>query len=78
MPRVPPVAPCSPRLRPRGPRRNQCGHSVAPGHPKPGYAVAWIDHSDTAVVGKTRDGGATWALTLTDVGVGYPSDVFFI
>ena len=78
MPRVPPVAPCSPRLRPRGPRRNQCGHSVAPGHPKPGYAVAWIDHSDTAVVGKTRDGGATWALTLTDVGVGYPSDVFFL
>ena len=43
-----------------------------------GYAVAWIDHSDIAVVGKTRDGGATWALTLTDVGVGYPSDVFFL
>lgn len=43
-----------------------------------GYATAWIDHSDIAVVGKTRDGGATWTLTLTDVGVGYPSDVFFL
>jgi photosystem II stability/assembly factor-like uncharacterized protein len=43
-----------------------------------GYAVSWIDHLDTAVVGKTTDGGATWALTLNDVGVGYPSDVFFL
>jgi photosystem II stability/assembly factor-like uncharacterized protein len=42
-----------------------------------GYAVAWIDHSDIGVVGKTNDGGATWVLRLTDVGVGYPSDVFF-
>jgi photosystem II stability/assembly factor-like uncharacterized protein len=42
-----------------------------------GYAVAWIDHNGTAVVGKTKDGGATWVLTLTDVGVGYPEDVFF-
>jgi photosystem II stability/assembly factor-like uncharacterized protein len=42
-----------------------------------GYAVAWIDHSDIAVVGKTNDGGASWLLTLTDVGVGYPNDVFF-
>jgi photosystem II stability/assembly factor-like uncharacterized protein len=43
-----------------------------------GYAVAWIDHSDIGVVGKTTDGGATWALTLTDAGVGYPSDVVFL
>ena len=46
--------------------------------PTTGYAVAWIDHSDIAVVGRTRDRGATWALTLTDVGTGYPSDVFFL
>jgi photosystem II stability/assembly factor-like uncharacterized protein len=42
-----------------------------------GYAVAWIDQSGIGVVGKTTDAGATWALSLTDVGVGYPSDVFF-
>jgi photosystem II stability/assembly factor-like uncharacterized protein len=46
--------------------------------PTTGYAIAWIDHSDIGVVGKTNDGGATWALSLTDVGVGYPSDVFFL
>jgi hypothetical protein len=45
--------------------------------PTTGCAVAWIDHSDIAVVARTRDGGATWAQTSTDVGVGYPSDVFF-
>jgi photosystem II stability/assembly factor-like uncharacterized protein len=42
-----------------------------------GYAVAWIDHSDIVVVGKTKDGGATWSLTLSDVSVGYPEDIFF-
>ncbi len=42
-----------------------------------GYAVVWIDHSDTVVVGKTKDGGATWWLTLSDVSVGYPADIFF-
>ena len=45
-----------------------------------GYAVAWIDQSDIAVVGKTNDGGATWVLKVTDAlpGHGYVSDVFFL
>ena len=46
--------------------------------PTTGYAVAEISGQSLAVVGKTSDGGATWALTVVDLPLGAPSDVFFL
>ncbi|HXX17273.1 MAG TPA: CsgG/HfaB family protein [Candidatus Eremiobacteraceae bacterium] len=46
--------------------------------PTTGYAVAEISTQSLVVVGKTSDGGATWVLTVVDLPLGAPSDVFFL
>jgi len=46
--------------------------------PTMGYAIAWIDQTSLAVLGKTSDGGATWTVKIfDDLAGGYPGDVFF-
>jgi len=72
---------CSVKIQVDGlPRNVQCNwdklHFPTPTN---GYAIAWIDQTSIAVLGKTTDGGATWTVKVfDDLAGGYPSDVFFL